>query len=239
VTVVYSWPDNLKGVVESRFYLRTANLSSTSPYTGQRSAYGPTAQIWVAELTFPAMQKQHWRYLSGFLSRLDGISGLVRMPDAFRINPLYNEEIGGTITGFSDDTLFEDGTGFIEGMVPSFCSVGENAAVGADSIVIQGLPESTDGIFRSGDLIEAQPSGQATPYGNLYEVVGQGNSDGDGKSRVYIRPGLRVGLAEGDAIKTVRATSVFRLANDQEGIMNRTMPDHGRLGLTLVEKLPQ
>jgi hypothetical protein len=236
---VYSWPDNLKGVVESRFYLRSANLSSTSPYTGQRSAYGPTAQMWVAELTFPAMQKHHWRYLSGFLSRLDGISGLLRMPDAFRLRPLYNEENAGTVTGFSDDTLFDDETGFLEGLVPSYCAVSEDAEVGADFIVLQGLPESVDGIFRSGDLIEAQPDGQQVAHGHLYEIVGQGNSNAEGKSGVYIRPRLRVGLAAGDAIKTIGATSVFRLANDQEGIMNRSLPDHGRLGLTLIEKLPQ
>ncbi len=236
---VYSWPDSLRGVVESRFYLRTANLSSTSPYTGQRSAYGPTAQLWVAELTFPTMQKNHWRSLSGFVSRLDGISGLLRMPDAFRLKPMFNEENEATISGFSDDTLFSDGTGFAEGLVPAFCSVAEAATVGADSIVLQGLPVSTSNILRSGDLIEALPNGQQTAFGNLYEVVRQANSDEDGKARVDIRPRLRQSFAVGDQIKTINATSVFRLASDQEGIMSRTMPDHGRLGLTLVEKLPQ
>lgn len=239
MTVVYSWPDDLKGVVESRFYLRSANLSSTSPFTGQRSAYGPTAQIWVAELTFPTMQKQNWRWLSGFVSRLDGISGLLRMPDAFRLNPMFNEENAATITGFSDSTMFSDGTGFSEGLVPAFCAVAEAASVGADSIVLQGLPVSTSNILRSGDLLEGQPNGQRTAFGNLYEVVAQANSDATGKSRVYIRPRLRQSFAAGDQIKTVNATSVFRLASDQEGIMSRNMPDHGRLGLTLVEKLPQ
>jgi len=236
---VYSWPQSLRGVVESRFYLRAANLSSTSPYTGQRSAYGPTTQIWVAELTFPTMQKNDWRSLSGFVSRLDGISGLLRMPDAFRLKPMFNEENAANITGFSDDTMFSDGMGFSEGLVPAFCAVAEAATVGADSIVLEGLPVSTSNILRSGDLIEALPNGQQTAFGNLYEVVGQANSDADGKTRVYIRPRLRQSFAIGDQIKTIDATSVFRLASDQEGIMSRTMPDHGRLGLTLVEKLPQ
>lgn len=239
MTTVYTWPERLRGVVESRFYLRAANLSSTSPYTGQRSAYGPTAQIWIAELQFPALKKQDWRFLSGFLSRLDGISGLLRMPDSFRINPAYNEENAGTISGFSDDTFFSDGTGFTEGLVPNFCSVVEAAAAGADSIVLQGLPVSTPNILRSGDLLEAMPNGQQVQFDHLYEVVAQANSDADGKTRVYIRHRLSAALAAGDTIKTTNATGVFRLANDQEGVLSRSLPDHGRLGLTLVGKLPQ
>lgn len=238
MTIVRTWPAQFDGVVESRFYLRATNLSSVSPYTGQRSAYGPTAQVWVAELSFPIMQPEKWRPLSGLLSGLDGINGLLRMPDPLRKLPLYNVLHAPAITGFSDDTLFSDGTGFSENVVPDYCAVEEAARAGASSIVLSGLPASVDGLFSPGDLIEAMPDAQDVLHGHLYEIVGKANTDAEGRTRVSIRPRLRGSLAAGDQIRTRRATSVFRLASDQEGGIARQLPDFGRLGFTLVEVLP-
>lgn len=161
------------------------------------------------------------------------------MPDSFRLKPQYNEETEPTIGTFSDGTLFSDGTGFSEGVVPPFIGVEEAAAAGSKFIKVNGLPESISGIFKPGDLIEVLPNGQQTEFGHLYEVVQQANSDADGKSGFEIRPRLRAAIAAGDQIKTLNPSSVFRLAGDQEGIVNRAIPDIGRLGLTLVEKLPQ
>lgn len=201
-------------------------------------AYGPTGQIWSAEMTFPNMGKAKWRKASGILSSLNGISGRLRVADTFRLKPLYNEENAGSSTLFSDDTGFSDGTGFLENVVPAYCGVSELAAAGADSLVLEGLPASISAIFNGGDLFEVLPNGQHAEHGHLYEITGQANSDADGRTRVYFQPNLRANVAVGDAVLTEKPTSVFRLASDQEAGVNRMMGDIGRVGFNLVEVLP-
>lgn len=113
----------------------------------------------------------------------------------------------------------------------------EAARAGDTSIVVRGLPASTSAIIRMGDLLEARPSGIPTTYGNLYECVNNTSTNVDGKTRIYIEPGLRRDLALGDMIVLRDPTTVFRLAKDDAGIVSRSLPSVGRMGLSLVEEV--
>jgi hypothetical protein len=237
---IWDWPKKHRGTTESQFYLAPTSLSSTSPYTGQQTAYGPQVQRWTAKLTFPTMRAPDWRPVQAFITRLRGISGAVRMVDYHRMRPARDAfDAVATFQNWSDGTTWSDGKGWASGYLPPFIICDEAADEGDDSIVVRGLPvSSSETVLRMGDLFEVRPNGIPADHGHLYEIVADARTDADGKTRLYIEPGLRKAVAMGDMIVLRYPTSVFNLASDQEGIVSRGLVSLGNMGLALNEVLP-
>ena len=229
---IYLWPREHWGATAGTFRLKSRNLISQALFSAAVSPYGPVDQRWMADITMPAKDELVWRQLSALISRLRGTSGLLRIGDSFRSRPAYDLEVVPTQTGFT----FTDGTGFVDGYLPPAISVDEAASAGAESFVARGLPASTAQVLRMGDLIEIRPNGIPSSFGNLYEVVQNTSSNADGKTRVYIEPALRASIVPGDMIVLRDATSVFRLAKDDDATISRELPFIGRVGLSLVEE---
>ena len=196
-------------------------------------------QFWVGEFTLSAKGEAHWRELSARVSVLGGISGLLRIPDIGRLVPAYDLEVDPTVEFWSDGTYWTDGTGWESGFLPPYVVIDVAAARGDTSVVMRALPVSIERCLRMGDLFEIRPSGIPAEHGHLYEVANDVRTDADGKARVYFNPPLRAGVAAGDQVVLRAPMSVFRLAGDQEGIVNRDVNRHGRLGFTLIEELPR
>jgi hypothetical protein len=243
MTTIKEWPAKWRATIQSQFFLAPSNLSSSSPYTGQTTPYGPQVQVWTAKLTFPTMRagdnRMPWRQVQGFITGLRGITGRIRMIDYNRMKPFYDAYIAKpTVERWSDNTLFSDGSGWSSGNLPPFITVDEAAEEGADSIVVSGLPASLTAALDMGDLFEVRPDGIPAVHGHLYEVTGRANTNSDGKTRIYFQAGLRKAVKAGDMIVLRYPTSVFQLASDQEGVIQRGLANLGDMGLSLTEVLP-
>jgi len=240
---IYEWPRCWRGTAESQFYLAPSNLQSVSPYTGQATPYGPQTQIWTAKLTFPTMSpRDHrgmpWRQVQGFITRLRGIGGMLRIVDYHRQRSAYDQNRAGAEESWSDNQPFSDGRGWSVGYLPPSIVADEPAREADTSVVVRGLPASLHQALDMGDLFEVRPGGIAVPHGHLYEVSFRADTGASGKTRLYFEPGLRKGVAAGDMIVLREPTSVFRLATDQEGIVQRGLASFGEMGMSLTEVLP-
>jgi hypothetical protein len=236
---IWEWPQALRGTTESQFYLAPSSLSSVSPYTGQQTAYGPQVQRWMANLTFPALRPEQWRPLTAFMSRLRGITGMVRMVDYHRMKPAI-EQFGGPAAQqlWADGRPWSDGSLWSAGVLPPYVVAGEAAPEGADSLVLRDLPAGLAGCLQMGDLVEVRPNGIPAVHGFLHEVVADSSTDASGRTRIYVEPGLRAGVAAGDMVVLHYPTSVFTLSTDDQGIVNRGLTSRGTLGLALHEVMP-
>ena len=84
-----------------------------------------------------------WRQVQGFITRLRGVTGMVRMVDYNRMKPFRDQfVVRPTEEPWSDGTLFTDGRGWSDGFLPPTIVADEPAEEGATSVVVRGLPES-------------------------------------------------------------------------------------------------
>lgn len=242
---VWDVPRHMRGAVQSTFYLSQSAIDNPSPWTGERTPYGPFAQIHIAEIS-PAATKGPakandgevtWREWQAFMTRMRGTSGLLRIVDYFRMKPIYESKHGQTQSNWGDGSGWSDGTKWTQGSLPPYVTFDAAAKEGDNSIVLRGLPVDTEEVLSPSDLGEGRPNGVPTNYGNLYEVVHCARTNADGKARVYFEPGLRQGFAAGDMWVLHYPTSVFRLADKSQGIVTRTMGNMGNLGFKLIEEI--
>lgn len=232
-------PKRFAAGVESSFFLQSQSIFSSSPYTGGVTPYGPQVQRFIAKITSPLLKSAQWREASGFITSLKGIVGPVRLYDYHRQRPGYDEEVRAGTDLWDDGQPWDDGEGWAAGYLPPYVVVDERAAAGALTIVVRGYPTSTKRVARMGDLFEARQNGEPALHGMLHEVTWDSRSNSDGKTALHFEPGLRKTLLPGDQIVLKNPTSVFKLANDQQGMINRIAPgNRGNFGLDLVEVLP-
>ena len=109
-------------------------------------------------------------------------------------------EAAHTSEPWSDDTFFDDGTGWRSGPLPSTVDLYEGAAARATSVVIEGLPANTARCLRRGDLFEIRRNGVADYTPSLHRVIRDCPTDATGKTRVDFVPPLRKGVAAHDMI---------------------------------------
>lgn len=245
IATIWSLPQNQSYVTESRFYLSSDSIDSASPWTGERARALPFLQAWMADLTFPSapdaqgasVDRSSWRDRQGFLTRIRGTSGLIRVYDSFRRRPSYDLLHDPVLSRWSDGATFSDGSQWASGPLPPYLTVYEAALFEADSVVLTGLPVNTENVLQPSDLMELRPSGTATEYGNLYEVVLPVRSNSSGRARVYFQPGLRQAASVGDVMAIRDATGVFRLTNKDQGIVTRSIGSIGRSGMSLIEHI--
>jgi hypothetical protein len=247
---VETWPSDA-GVAQRSFQLKSYNLRSIGYLSREVRSSGPVAQRFEVKLTLPPMgviareaegnasAKASWRKVDGFLARLRGTSGFVRLRDHARPAPYYNIVNIQGVANWDDDATWDDGAQWVGGHLPPYVVIDALARRGDNSVVMRGLPTSTEAALNPGDLFEIRPNGVPAEHGMLHLVTRQANSNSDGKSRVYFEPGIRLGVRSGDMVVLRQPTSVFSLASDEDGMIDVDQALNGTLGLTLIEVLPR
>lgn len=243
VETVWELPRHMRAAVQGTFSLSQPAIDNTSPWTGERSPYGPFVQVWMAEIKPPAALsagkaqegQPSWRDWQGFITRLRGTTGKVRLVDYYRMRPVYDEKNAGAQLNWSVGSSWSDGSQWSTGALPPFGTLDEPAVSGQDSIVLRGLPANVEGVLNPGDLIELRPNGIPTPWGNLYEITAVSRTNAAGKCRVYFEGALHDDFAMGDMVVLREPTCVFRLADKDQGIVMRSLGNVGNLGFKLIE----
>lgn len=237
------WPFDSLPEMRS-FRLRAFNVSAIGSQTREVFAGGLIVQRFEVKMSMPDMNEDKWREHDGLIARLRGIGGFIRLWDAARPEPYYNQAVTRTQEFWSGPTTWTDETGFASGPLPPFVAVRTAAVRGDSSVVLQNFPASKLAVLRPGDLFEIRPNGQWVEHGHLYLVTRTANSDANGYARVYFEPGLRTGVAAGDQVvlgdgKSVFPSSVFRLSSDEDGLIDVRSPNIGSLGISFIEVLPR
>jgi hypothetical protein len=228
--MIFDWPSGADFAPRAgRFHLATVAQISASPYTGAGKAV-TLAQVWRAELTLGVRSIEVAHDIQGFIESLEGPVNPVRLFDRWRPFPLGL--IGG-VSGFSDGTLFSDGSGFTAGWAPMVVTA---AAQGARFVHMEGLPASQE-CFRRGDLFGIDHYGEGGLQNFLYESRSGVNSNADGEALVPILPGLRKAIAPGDAITLWQPRVHMRLVPDHETV-TRAVNVSEQVTLSFVEDIP-
>lgn len=239
---IFEMPPELCGqyVIDTKFYLRSFNLTAQQWSTRTKSVYGPLSQIWFAELSLQVRERRDWLKLSAFLSRAGGQRGLIRMFDPKR--PHCEVNIAASYkpqrTSWTDGTRWTDGTYWDETPVPPYASVASPERRGANSFMIEGLPPSMPRTLSAGDLVEVKPDGAPAEHGHLYEVLNDAPSDDTGRARLTIAPMLRAGIRDGDQVVLRRPMSLFRLVDDEPDSLTHMGGGVTSIGISLMEVLP-
>lgn len=235
MTNIYTWPRSWGQFASGVFQLMSRNQASQSTWSGATGVLGPHAQFWVCQVQLAPQFDEVNFAISAFFSQVAGQKGLIRMYHSARRGPQYDREQDAVGEPFSDDTFFNDNSGFLNGYLPASIMVDERALLNETSVVVRGLPESTNRVIRRGDLIEFLRNGIATEIPSLHEVVRDAPTDALGRTRLEFKPGLRKGLAAGDRISLRYPSTVFRLIDDSQGQINYTPPIVGDIGFSLFE----
>lgn len=237
MTDIYEFAREWYSFLKISFFLRSASQVSARPWAGGNSVYGPHVQLWMPKLTVAQIVGDGWQARSAFFSRLGGQAGLLRISDPARIAPQYNTAHAASVAFFSDGSSFDDGSGFVNGLLPPSCVVAAAADRGDNSVIIGGLPVSITAALRRGDLFEIRPNGMPADFPHLYEVMVDGSTDANGKAGVEIRPRLRRAIAAGDMVVLSYPTSVFHLIDDTQGEMELSAPNFANHGFSLIEAI--
>lgn len=221
--LVFSWPhDRLWKPMSGRMRLRPLSQMSASPYTGSVKAAG-LGLLWVADFTFNNHDLAQGHAMQGFIDGLEGAVNPVRLFDWWRQVPAL---LSSAQSGFSDDSLFTDGTGFTDGYAPRVVTAAER---GARFVHMTGLPAAA-ACFSRGDLFGLG--------GFLYEVRSESvSANAAGEALVPVLPGLRASIAADDPVTLWRPTVTMRMLPGDEGVMRSFNASEG-FTLSFVEDVP-
>ncbi len=211
----YPWPAALRPSQLS-FYLQHNTLRFTSPITRAAQVMRREGARWVATASFDPLDRIRAGILDGLLAALAGSANTVRIHDwrrPFRTgDPRSQGDVPPGPYGFSDSTLFTDGTGFVVGSGTPVLAAG--AARGALALQTQGWWPNTIAMG-AGDYI-----GLA---GRLYIATEAVTSSGTGTALIPIAPPLRDAAAVTEPLLLSTPTVAMRLVSDDEAA-NPTRP---------------
>lgn len=236
---IWNWPADWTKQVSGTCRLVRRSLTSTQPFSAFSRVDGPIDERWMLEFTMPTLGESDWKGIEGWLSRLDGLAGGIRISDPYCKYPRgagtgANPANGGTQStyAFDDSTTWSDGTTWFDS-APTI-AVAAAAVKGAEYIHVSGLQASQTSAFKWGDKMEI--GSLSDGRGLLYQVVNENvASDSSGEALVKIRPRLRAAVAAADKITIYNPTSVFRLVSEDAAIVSRSLPALGSFGISLVE----
>jgi len=238
-TPVYEFPLDWYQFASATFRIQSSSLVSNRPFLRGKNVKGPYAALWVAEFSLTPQQDPQRQEIAAFFSRLDGQAGLLRIGDPSRLQPWHDRGLTASLEAWSDSSTWSDGTLWASGYLPPDVYVQAAAAKGDNFIVLGGLPASLSNCFRRGDLLQLKPNGIPGSSPSLHEIQVGGATNSSGQIGVEIRPRLRQNFVLGDQATLRNATSVFRLVDDDQGVMSITPPVLGSGGFKLVEALDQ
>lgn len=236
---IWNWPREWTKQVSGKCQLVRRSLVSTQPFSAYARVDGPIDERWMLDFVMPTLSQDEWKGIEGWLARLDGMAGGIRISDP------YSKYVRGAGTGanpvnggtqstyaFDDSTTWSDGTTWYDA-APTI-AVASAAAKGAEYVHVSGLAVSEASAFKWGDKIEI--GNFSDGRGLLYEVVNENvPSDSSGEALIKIRPRLRAAVAAADKIIIDLPTSVFRLMNEDAAAVTRSLMNVGGFGISLIE----
>lgn len=238
-TPVFDYPRDWYKFGNVSYRIQSRSQVANRTFLAGKNIKGPHAQAWVAQFTFDRLEDPMRQDVAAFFDSLDGQAGLLRISDPSRLRPWYDRNIIATTQTWTDGSRFTDSTLFESGFLPANLFVAVVANKGDKNLILGGLPVSTANVLRSGDLFQINPNGVPTSCPNCYQVRVGGSSDASGQLGVEIRPALRMNFAPGDQVSLRYPGGVFRLVDDEQGVIGLTTPVFGAGGFNLVEALDQ
>lgn len=227
--------------VASQFTLRTVAINHRSNFRPDRRSARLNSQFFTAQYTqAPTVGPTKWQGKGAFFSRLDGEVNLLRIGDPLRCQPAYvraQSRLGlPAAEPWSDGTWWINGeqTGWVEGAVPEYGEVSEDAALGSRYLKIKGFEPSVPGILTAGDLFEIRPEGNWGSISLMHEIVVGGGSDADGVCGVEIRPRVRLNARRGDMVVFDHPRALMRLTDSDQGAIFRD-GNVGSFGFSCME----
>lgn len=231
----YRWPrDLLPNAVQMDW--QAFMLTSKMPLRGSRRTSGPIVEVWEAKFTYrDLIGSAKWGPIRGFLGRLRGSAGIVRIHDPARFLP-RGVAAGINMTTrlenlptapFSDGTWFSDGTGWTDAATAG--TIAATAPVKAEWIKVGGLVPSQTLSIGASDLLEIG--------GRLYEALIDAPSDAAGCALIQIGPRLRAPALPGDRVEFAYPSSPFQLVDKRPTMEVRGGGARTDFGLDLVEYL--
>lgn len=209
---IITMPAALYKIAASRFNLVSINQVSPA------SAFNPLARIsgaggielWQVDVTFTTMKDDDLDELRRFVMKLRGGKVLARIYDK-------SKAAAGALTQ-------PRGAG---GSGPTV-NANAGAAAGAESLTLRGLIASQAVSLRAMDMLGVGE--------NLHVAIDTAPSDSGGLATASIRPPLRMGVADGDAVNLVTPTGLFRLlsGDDQLTLLPGNRSD--QLTLSFIEE---
>lgn len=172
------------GITNSSFRLVRVVSESTSVFTGASQFYQHQGEWWEGEVTFRVMRRADAALVQAFLAKLRGKYGtfLYSDPDALALGKLG---VGGTIT--------------VNG-----------AAQTGNSLIVDGMTTSTNGILKQGDYFQIGTGSSA----RLYMATENLDSNGSGQGTLTFEPKLKESPADNASIITTAPKGVFRLSEN-------------------------
>lgn len=222
----------------SRCYLSSGSQTSQSPWTGRLSVYGPHRQFWRFELQLNPFDDGSWKAVAAFFSEAGGQAGIIRICDPARRWTQYDDEALFSEQPWSDGTFFSDGSGFLEGGLPTSIYADETQERGQTTLKVTGLPANSTRVIRRGDTFEIRRGGLIEPLvPSFHEAIRDASTDANGDTRLYFRPVLRKGVAPGDQIVLDHPMCNMRALDDMQGLVDVVGKSRGATGFTLVEAI--
>lgn len=231
----YRWPRDLYPNSVQMDWQSYA-LTSKLPLRGSRRSSGPLVEVWEAKLTYrDLIGAEAWAPIRGFLGRLRGTAGLIRIHDPARALPrgvaagINRSTRLESLIGqpFGDGTIFSDGTGWVDASTAGTIAIA--APIKSEWIAIGGLVPSQGLALGASDLLEIA--------GRLYEVLVDAASDAAGVALVQIGPRLRAPVLAGDRVEFAHASSPFQVVDKRPTMEVRSSGLRTDFGLDLVEYL--
>lgn len=234
----YDLPCDLLLPIAGSFHHRAIAEATQGQWLPIVRSGGPRQKLWAATLqaapfTKGALGDRRFAF-EAFIDRLSGTAAAFRMHDPWRVLP---RGVGAGIWNprqpngrQSPGSYLIDGAYAIDGGYQidggsTIAYVEENAARYADSIVVSGLVASAT-VFLTGDDIEVG--------GNLYRVMDDAVSDGDGVASVSISWRLWKPALAGDQVNLHRPRGRFALVDAEQGIVQRYLAG-GEASISAVE----
>lgn len=236
---IMEWPDAWYRVASGTFTLQSKNLRTSSPWTGRQSISGPISQMFSASIQLAPQESSFWMAMEAFFAEAAGSASIIRMSDFARRQPQFNREARPERRPWSDNTYFTDDTGWVSGLIPPYVFSGERAAKGSSSLLIGGLETfaSLPRVLRRGDDFEVRRNGVYSDTPSLHRIIRDAAVNSSGMTRLEFRPSFRKGVAEGDMIVFQNPQGNFRLIDDNQAVVQRSLPRIGDLGFELIEAL--
>lgn len=237
MTRLMEWPRAWYTVASGNFWLSSKNLVYQNPFTGRIGVSGPQSQLFQAKIQLSTQSREAWMEMEGFFAEVGGMAGIIRIADFARLEPQYNADVIGGRTAWSDGTFWTDGSGWVSGMLPPYIVTADAADKGETSVVVTGLPASTQRVLRRGDDVEFRRNGAYDETPSLHRIIRDAPTNSSGETRIEFRPSLRKALAAGDQVVLDYPMGNFRLVDDSQAVVDRTPPFFGDLAFQLIEAL--
>lgn len=225
-------------IVTQKFTLRSITQAGARPFGGSSPSITDTqTQIWLCDVTMAPQRDPVLQDMDAFFTRLRGRYRGLRISNGMRLAPWYDRNLSPTTSTFSDGSTFTDGSGFANGFLPPNVFVDTSADRGANYLILGGFPPLIENVIRRGDLLQIKPNGIASGFPHLYKAMFSGSSDANGRLGIEIESRLRAGVASGDQVGLRYASTIFRLATDDQADIEGSGGQIGNFGFSLIEAL--